>query len=299
MRILKKEIAADANIFLFGDDHGDSVQRSDKGFNRLCNIMESEYMGVKPNQNWGVHHGDHIEAIKVDDKRISPAIIDGRTEYSPYPSTQNRNAIKRYKPIANHLVTVLEGNHPWKLWTYGPLTQEFCQDIKVEYGTWTVKIAWFLKGTNRLLFRSFHTHGRKSITSTADSPKRRKSNRELILQRQLKFKMGDCILMCKGHTHQLIIFEPEPELYITDDGRKTLSNYTKISQQNSKWIEPDLRWYVNTGSFLKMYIIDKISYVEMGEYDPIELGFAIARVRDGRLIAVDPIRFSTPEEEIG
>ena len=182
-----------------------------------------------------------------------------------------------------------ESNHPLKLWRFGALTQIICEKLNVPYATWSAKLV-VRDSKGQLMYKSFHTHGRKSITSTADDPKRRKTNLELILKRHLKFKMGDCILMCKAHVHKLIICKPESELYITDDSEKTQQGYTSDHvSQNDDFIHPDHRWYVATGSFLKLYGENVSGYAEIGEYDPIELGFAVARIRNRKLQGIDPI----------
>ena len=70
MQILKHKLPANFNLFLFGDDHEGTLLRHNKGWNKLVNMMESEFEGIKPRHNYGVHHGDFIEAITVDDYRF-------------------------------------------------------------------------------------------------------------------------------------------------------------------------------------------------------------------------------------
>ena len=55
------------------------------------------------------------------------------------------------------------------------------------------------------------------------------------------------------------------------------------------YIHPDHRWYVSAGSFLKLYEEGVSGYAEIGEYDPVELGFAIARVRNQKIVWVDKV----------
>jgi len=245
-------------------------------------MLEQEYDGCR--NNFGVHHGDFLEAIMQDDRRFDP-----KTTKSSYPLEQLKWAKKLYEPMKHRLLMILEGNHPLKLWRFGNLTEQLCEDLKVPYGTWSTKLV-VRTSRDQLMYKSFHTHGRKSITSTADDPKRRIVNQRLILKRHLKFKMGDCILMCKGHVHKLIICGPEPDLYLTDDGDKIKQHHTMDDvSQNDSYIHPDHRTYVCTGSFLKLYGTDVSGYAEIAEYDPIELGFAIARIRNRKLVGVDAI----------
>ena len=55
------------------------------------------------------------------------------------------------------------------------------------------------------------------------------------------------------------------------------------------YIHPDHRWYCNTGSFLRLYGMGISSYAEIGEYDPVELGFCVARVRDRIIQGIDKV----------
>ena len=282
MKIITKVLPANHNLFLFGDDHEGTILRHKKGWDQLVNMMNSEYAGVSA--NFGVDHGDIIEAIMTDDPRYDP-----ETTETSIPMEQQARAIENRKEIADKLLVILEGNHPRKLWRFGAITKTVCRKLNVPYGTWSAKLI-FRDRKDRLLYKSFHTHGRKTITSTADDPKRRIVNMRLILKRHLKFKMGDCALMSKGHTHKLIVCEPESELYITDNGSKTKQSYTMQGTSHTEgFIHPDHRWYVNAGSFLRLYGEDVSGYAEIGEYDPIELGFAVARKRNRKIQGIDKV----------
>lgn len=284
MKIITRKLPSNHNLFLFGDSHIGNVLRHNKGFEKLINMMHSEYEGVAARHNYGWDHGDIIEAVTIDDPRIS---LDGIKD--SIPTQQMATAIKEYRPIASKIIAMNEGNHPLKLWRFGPLTKLICNELKITYATWSAKlIARDSRG--QLLYKSFHTHGRKSITSTADDPKRRIVNKRLILKRHLKYKMGDCILMCEGHTHKLIICGPETELYMKDDGEKIKQGYTMDEiDQTDDFIHPDHRTYVNTGSFVRLYGKDISGYAEIAGYDPIETGFAVARIRNRKLQGVDAI----------
>lgn len=108
---------------------------------------------------------------------------------------------------------------------------------------------------------------------------------ELILKRHLKHKFGDCLLMSMGHTHKLLICSPNPELYLTDDGSQITQKYTR-SDKADGYIHPDHRWYINTGSFLKLYGDGVSGYAERAGYDPVELGFIVVMVRDRKIVDV-------------
>lgn len=279
MRLLTKQLEANHNLFFFGDLHDGSVLSSEKGWYTLENMMNSEYDGCS--NNYGVDMGDMIEAILADDPRFSPEKFD-----EPLPLVQMNMAIKKREPIKDKLLTILMGNHERKLWRFGDITQEVCKKLDIPYGTYTSKLT-INDSKGNLMYKNFVTHGFRNITSTADDPIRRRVNMELILKRQLKHKAGDCAVMVKGHTHKLIVCKPEMELYLIDDGKQVKQAYTGWGQSES-YIHPDARWYGNSGSFLRLYGKDVSGYAEIFEYDPVELGWLILRVRNKKIISLDP-----------
>jgi hypothetical protein len=279
MKLITAHLADDHNIFFFGDAHHDSPMSSDGGWEILCDMMHQEYDGCK--NNYGAEGGDDIEAIAPDDKRYSEEL-----KTSPLPLLQMRNAVAKRQSIKKLLLYKLQGNHEQHLWAFGDIMADMCKSLDVPYGTWSTKLTVTDKRGN-LMYKVFDTHGRKQVTSTADDPTRRKATMQLILKRHLKFKAGDCAVMIKHHTHKLLVCKPESELYLVDDGSKISQCYTGWGQTES-YIHPDARWYGNAGAFLKLYGDGISGYAERGEYDPVELGFLILKVRDRKIVSLDP-----------
>jgi len=268
------------NIFHFGDKHDGSILSSDSGWNELMDMICSEYEGCR--NNYAVDGGDMFESIMVDDKRFSPEKFK-----EPLPLEQMRIAVEKREPIKDKLLSILMGNHERKLWKFGDLTQEVCQKLGVTYGTYTTKITVKdIKGG--LMYKVYETHGSKSISSAADDPIRRKANMELTLKRHLKFKAADCAVMIKHHAHKLISCKPRTELYLTDDGEKIKQGYTHWGQ-TEPYIHPDARWYGCAGSFLRLFGDGMSGYAEIAEYDPVELGFLVLKVRDRKIVSLDPV----------
>ncbi len=283
MKLINQRIPMDCNIFLYGDDHEGSALRHEEGWKKLIYMMRRPYAGLKTKYNFGIDHGDPVEAIMMDDPRY-----DGKTTQSNILH-QIHQAIKHRKPIASKILLMLESNHPEKLWRYGPITQEICTQLGVQYGTWSSVIT-YRNSKSKLLFKHFATHGCGCISTSADDPVRQKSNLILSLKRKLKEKMGDCALMSMGHTHKILIAPPTQQLYITSNKKtgKLKQKYTE-SPEKSTYIHPDLRWYVNTGSFLKLYGDNVSGYAERFGYNPMELGFAVALIRRGHIAEVRKI----------
>jgi hypothetical protein len=280
MKLITTHLPDDHNIFLFGDAHHDSPVSSDSGWETLCDMMHSEYDGCK--NNYGAEGGDDIEAISPDDKRYRAELMNTKL-----PLLQMRHAIEVRQSIKSMMLYKLQGNHEEARWAFGDIMADMCKSLDVPYGTSTTKLSVTDKRGN-LMYKIFDTHGHKPITSTADDPKRRKVNMQLILKRHLKFKAGDCAVMIKHHTHKLLVCKPESELYLTDDGKNIKQGYTSWGQSES-YIHPDARWYGNAGSFMKLYGDGMSGYAERAEYDPVELGFLVLKVREKKIVGLEPV----------
>lgn len=294
MEILIKQIPANANIFLFGDKHQGSIMSFNKGWKVLCDTMNSKWNGIT--RNYGIDHGDFCEGITIDDPRYDP-----RTITQPIPALQVDDSIEDYQPIRDKIVVMLDGNHPRKLWKFDYMTPRLCHALDIPFGTLSCKVHWVDKN-NDLMFKSFHTHGRKQINSAADDPLTAELNMMRILRRVLRRKAGDCYLMCRGHTHKLIILPPTAISNIYDKNRIEQHRYTtSYIDQTAEYIHDTDRWYVSTGSFLKLRDTQKrmvykgksigiSGYAEAADYDPLDLGFAVAEVRNKKLVQVREVR---------
>lgn len=292
MRILSYDMPRNWNYFLFGDDHIGASLRFDKGFKKFVYTMKHKYAGLQSNRNYGIHHGDMIEAITVDDKRYSA--FDNR---EACVLSQMEVAKKEYWPIRKKLLCGLDGNHPLKLHKFGQLTHYICKELGVSYGTMSAKLTFKNKG--KLQFKHFACHGSGSIGSIADDVERRKLNWRLALKRKLREKAADCFFMSMGHTHKIIVQPPSETLYLTDNGEKINQHYTggAVVDGDRSYINPDYRWYVNTGGFLRIYgdtVIEDddvdikdsklgSGYAECGMYDPLQLGYCVGLIRDNVL----------------
>jgi len=270
----------DYELILFGDNQEGNILQYRKGYQRAI-----EYI-LKAKNRFAIHMGDEQEAYWIDDKRYDPVILEST------PLKQQANVIQDLTPLAKNkrLITILYGNHSHRLYPkIGDITEDTCGKLKILYGGFACVVQFMDK--NGIQFKGFFTHGRKMIRSIADDPTRRLANEKLQVKQHLKNKMGDCLLMAKGHTHRLIVVEPQPQLYLTTeekDGRNNIGQcYTHAPPfGKAGYVHPDHRWYANTGSFLKCFGEDVTSYSEMGEYDPTELGYVVVEVRDRNITNV-------------
>jgi len=261
----------DFELILFGDNQEGNIASSREKFQECV-----EYICENPNR-YGVHMGDACDAFWVTDKRYDPSVCK-----SP-PVEQKKNVIELLSPLAKtgRFLTILKGNHEKALENhYGDFAGEIADDLRkisgCEYpitGTYTNKLEFYSK-TGALMFKSYFTHGRKSIASTSPDPHRRRAYMQFRLKRLLENMAGDCILMARGHSHIVLVTPPIPTVYLTSEKGKLKQHYTQAGTGKSgAYIPPDNRWYGCTGSFLKSQELDVETYSELAEYEPTELGY--------------------------
>lgn len=283
MNLLRQHIPADCNIFIGGDKHGGALSSHKKGFLKLCDALESECDGIQPENNFYIDMGDVIESITLDDKRFDP---QNCTDYSPIVQVQE--AVTDYTPIKNHIICMLDGNHPRKLWRVVPnLTGHICQLLDVPYGDYTAKITMIGKDGNTA-FKVYATHGRKTINSNLADPAQAWASKQRALKNALRELAGDCIIMAMGHSHQLVHVEPHNRLYIYDTGDDIEQGYV-TPQPDAQFIHPDQRWYINSGSFLRTQMVGHSTYAEIAQYAPVELGYYKIEIRDYKPVSVERV----------
>lgn len=294
MQIIRKKVPYNFNLFLVGDQHIGTILSNTPGWIDMVHMVNSEIDGVKT--NYVVDHGDALEAIDTTDKRFDMMTI-GREDENGNIITdmrysqilrQAQQAVLDRQEIRKNLITILKGNHEHKLLRYGGFIEDYiCERLNVQYGTYSCVIEYVDRNDN-LMFKHYAHHGFGTIRSIAHPYKRRLTNKKISLMQKFDNKFGDCLLNSCGHTHQLLICEPEPILYMSTDGKKIKQRYTKPSKVHG-YIDPSHRWYVNTGSFLKTYGMGVDGYGERKGYDPVELGFVIVKVRDRTIQSIEKV----------
>ena len=279
MQLISKQIPKNCIIHLAGDMHIGSLLTHWDGIYALRDAILSDP------QSRLIVMGDAIEAILVDDnKRFDPQTTDVEILT---PGEQYDRFVETFQPIAKQILYVLTGNHETKHLRFGDLTAKGCRELKVPYGTYSTKFT-ALDSKKQPRFKMYTTHGFGSIGSVAGTPRQRAAAMEVALTRKLMNKAADCILMAKGHTHKIIIARPISELYLTDNGEAIKQHYT-TTLQNAIEIPISLRWYVNTGSFMKNQILGASGYAERFGYDPVELGWTKAIIEDYQIANVEKV----------
>lgn len=277
MEIIAKRLPSNHRIVLAGDFHIGNIMSFQEGIRDMIEeIRQSEDMYF-----CGV--GDYMESFTIDDPHYDPRVLG--EEYDPL--LQAGAVVAFLKPIKNKILALGIGNHEWRVIKTGNFVKNYiCQQLGVPYGTFSYKVH-IEDYDGNLMYKIFVSHGFRSISSVADSRRRKASNEELMLERRLREKASDCVVMAMGHTHKLIVSEPIHILYMTDDGNKVQANYTDVHTHDA-YIHPEHRWYVNTGSFCKLYPkLGESGYAEMFGYDPVDLGYPIIHCENGRITKIE------------
>lgn len=277
MKFVNRRLPDDVNVFFAGDMHIGSALHCGRALDKFVTMIQSGWNGLGSEYNYAVLMGDYIEAIDFTDKRFDFPTVDVA---KIRPQVQIEHLIDKLRPIADRILVMLYGNHEHKLMRYCDYVEVACRELGCPYGTYTSVIDI---GHNKI----FATHGAGSISSTADSAERRAANMLISLKRKLKNKSADCSIMAMGHTHKLQVAPPVSSLYLTSDGSGMRNHYTGAA--NGNYIPPDARWYLNTGSMLKLYGDGVSGYAERAGYDPVEIGWLAAAIRGGSVVDIKKI----------
>ena len=277
MQLIERKIQRDANILFLGDFHGGTLLHSEESLDQAIDMAHSDFEGCR--NNHVMLMGDLLEAMDTSDPRFDVTTVD-RNKIRP--GEQADYIVSKVSRFGDKLIASLMGNHEFRLLRYCDYGKAMADRLGCVYGTFSSVIT-FVDGKRRRLFKAYVTHGSGSITSTADDPERREANMNLALKRKLKRKFGDTVIMAMGHTHKILVCKPKETLYLTSDGKSVSQNYTDYDQDGD-YIHPDHRWYLNTGSMMKLFELGISGYAERAQYDPIELGFTIAMVRGGKVV---------------
>jgi predicted phosphodiesterase len=285
MKLLEKKIPATCQIVLWGDSHEGNVAKHDKGVEKI-----KDWVKAKRNRYW-VHMGDECDSITTDDKRYA---FDPMQQ-DPIPLQQSKNVVKELEAIKGRGIVMLNGNHNQKLARFGNLTRDIvCERLGIPYGTWSCKVRLVTsdgEGGVRQVCKMFLTHGiGGTLKSNAKDEEQRRANMQAALKRKLLNKAADCLIMAMGHTHKLITVPPSKKLLVVDDGEVIKQQYLGQGDGAADYIEPDRRWYVNTGSLVKLYQMGTETYAERAGYDPIEMGYVVIDIQGGVVKDIRKVR---------
>lgn len=278
----------DFNLFLYGDTQWGNVGTHERGLDKMFEAIHSEYRGCRA--NYAVHMGDHIEGIVVGDKRFA---FDQLKPKKYFLRAQIDHAINRERELRGKQLLLLNGNHE-HIWsnTYGDICAEIADGVGCAYGMRAAVMRLERKKNGRPIGRVFVHHGAGRLTSNAKDSVQRMANMMAQLKLRLQGMFDGAALMVMGHTHQLLVVPPDNAVkmiaYRDGELRQAypLQDDAIIIDQTASYIPPEFRWYVNTGSFLRGYSEDGVSYAEAAMLRPVEIGYCVAAYRGAKLVKV-------------
>ena len=94
MQLIKQQVPKNFNLFLYGDDHEGTVLRHKEGWDKLVDMLNSNYGDLPDSCNFAVDHGDIIEAITTDDPRYDESTTSLNVTKQIYQAIENRQQIK-------------------------------------------------------------------------------------------------------------------------------------------------------------------------------------------------------------
>lgn len=281
-------IPYDCNLFLAGDMQWGNACTHESAIDKLFHGLEGDFLGCSHNRL--ILMGDLIETIDISDRRFSfdSSVIHTIRE-------QRNHAVARLAPVKHRIAVLLRGNHEYRIHsTYGNISEEIAEAIGCVYGSYSCVVT-FVGPKDEILFRGFFHHGFGRLTSQAKDWVQAQANIKASLKNKLQYLYSGAVLMAMGHTHQLLVVPPDPSLQIVNDNQNDLHAVYRDDErfnfmdQAGLMIPEQFRYYVNTGSFLKLYEDGVESYGERYGLRPVEIGFAVAVVREGRVVDVKRI----------
>ena len=260
-------------VYLMGDLHIGRIGVAEKKIQTAIDIINEDRNG------YVCLMGDLVESITPSDKRYKPAEQSGKHARI---TSQCDDVIDMFKPIAHKVLSILIGNHEWKV-EETLNTAEYIRDglgLDIKTGSWTNKV--ILSDSIKLWL----THGHGSINHKAGDPEQRERNEAIAIKRKLRDLSADCIIMAMGHVHKLRICKPSKRLWIVD-GKQTYPE--TIIDPATGGISEDMRYYCSTGSFVTGYVEGVDTYVERAQYAPTELGMIKCSIQQDKVKDVEKI----------
>lgn len=276
MRLITQAIPANCDIVIHGDNHEGNVASHRTALRNLI-----KWIGAKPNRYF-IHMGDALEATTVDHKFYTYVSAE-----CPVPMQQRDKIIEMYQPIADRGLVWLKGNHEDRHHRVGDFSKDIATDLKIPYGGMVCKLRLTTTRGNQI-FKAYLAHpSRMTLRSNAKDKVQRQANMLASLKNKLERKASDCLVHIVGHIHQLLVLNPNDpnlqELVIYDDGKALKQGYMGAGDGAASYIEPNRRYYGSSGSFLRTQVEGEDTYSEKSNYDPVEIGYLVARVRNGKL----------------
>jgi hypothetical protein len=284
MEFITAEIPLDCRVYDTGDWHV-----GPHGFDRKALLSMFDEVDADDDARM-ILKGDLIDAISTDDKRFCNLSYDIKDDWRSIDDHLDM-LIEAARPIKEKIICSLMGNHELTLLRQTDLSRRFCKALDIEWGGYASIVTFRNESRDKHLFKGLFTHGRRGINSQAKDPIQSYANMQASLKKHMSsLHIYDCIYQSMGHAHKLMVVEPtvNREVILTSNEHGLKQSYKSSVPQNADSISPESRWYGCSGSFLKTFAQPgMITYAELAQYGPSEIGCLQMNVKDGELIGVE------------
>lgn len=284
MRILTAVLPEDCDIALLSDDHNGLISRCDQA---VAGVLD--WVGKKKNRRFA-HLGDAFEARCIHHK-----FFDLDNTKIPIPQQQIKQEAYEFRHVAPKCIAWLMGNHEWGQSTVMDMTMSVLETLGIPdvYGGLACKVHLVTEKGEPIgkLYLQHKTRGR--FVSNAKDHEQRSANIKASVKMSLLNKACDCHVMACGHAHQVVVVPPSHILGVNDTGGNLGQVYLDdiLPAADAQYIDPNQRWYACTGSFLQTSVLGIETYAERAGYDPVEIGWVVLEIRDGKIRGLHPVYF--------
>ena len=286
MRIVRLYYPKDHELILAGDVHIGNILCDEEGFKTCLSYVEQK------KERRLILMGDLQDSRPSDHKYFS--LDETVSKGMSIPEIQFERIEELLTPLAEKIDVALLGNHEWDLRRIGNFTNRLTKSLErtsghtVYYGSMSCVVEIYDGDDPKLLlYKIYLHHGFGTITSQAKDFEQQQGNKKARLKLMLRELASDCVLMAMGHTHQDLIVPPTGQLYLYHENFKVRQDYLHQGK-NERYIDPNQRWYANTGAFL-LRSTDKLGYdglpvsgyPERRGYWPLVRAFTSVEVANG------------------
>ena len=279
MELISREMPANYDLYDLSDLHLGSPNVNTKAIKKTFQKI------LKKENRFVIIKGDIIDCIPVTDRRFNVTSLEDRVVLTL--QDQAEMALEYLEPIKDRLLTLHVGNHEHLVINQFDFVKYWCDALGVPWGGAISKFIHLKDG--KPMWRGLFAHGNGSLNSVAKDAIQRKANMKAALKRKMEGLTSNVIVCSMGHTHKLLVCEPtySDQVHVYDDGKTLKQTYRVHTDQSADIIDPEARWFVNTGSFLRTFSQPgkrQISYSEMAMYSPVELGYVVHKIRGHQFI---------------
>jgi len=201
---------------------------------------------------------------------------------------QYKEFLSKFQQDLRNTEMVLDGNHEIRVIDIINFSQLLADDLDASYGTYAA-VARIHAPDGGWLFNIYLTHGRKSLSTSISDPAYKELALRRMLMKRLQGKMHDCVVMGRAHTHRLVVQDPTEELRLWTTEESKVKGIERIIPGDQHYIPPASRWYFSIGGFVRMYVEGYNTYLEIGDHEPLSLGYVELTISQGEIEYIKPI----------